>query len=203
MKSTVVILAWLLGGCATLVEGSSQQLSINSNVAGAEVVLGDNVLGKTPLTIEVSKGDLDQVLIVRKQGYAEQHFNLKGSVVGAFWGNILLGGTTGSTTDAATGAMYEYAPTNFFAELAPAGKENPWRSDARLRHFVLMSYAQLVEEITQASGPNLTALFDLMMVEEKDQARVRRGLQASLARGVDPIRFLNDVVALAPAGRRM
>lgn len=210
-----------LGGCATIVAGTTQKISINSNVDGAEVLLqtisGDsgNVettavvseksLGKTPLNIEVNKEDLENaVLTVRKEGYTSQKLTFQSEITGAFWINILSGGLFGSSTDFSTGAVYKYSPTEYFAQLAPVAggggtPENPWKKPdgALLRHFSLMAFDGIVMELTSQPGEHLAALLELMNVEPAQWAAVLEELHAEVQAGADPLQFSHTVLALA------
>ena len=44
----------VLNGCATILGGTSQTVSVNSNVAGAQVTLNGAQLGVTPLTASIN-----------------------------------------------------------------------------------------------------------------------------------------------------
>ena len=63
----------------------------------------------------------NQALVIRKEGYKEFSTTMSTTLNGWFFGNIVLGGLPGSTTDAATGAMHEYAPNQFLVALEPEG----------------------------------------------------------------------------------
>jgi hypothetical protein len=57
---------------------------------------------------------------VRKDGFKERTVQLATEVEGSFWGNIIIGGLPGSSTDYGTGAMYKYAPNVIQVDLEPA-----------------------------------------------------------------------------------
>src|SRR5690348_5403090 len=114
---TVMSFALLFGACASIVNGTSQHITVNSNVAGAEVFFNGDRLGTTPVSWKVKRGG--GTLLVRKEGYASQTLSMNTNVSGWIWGNIVTGGVSGTFTDWATGGMYEYAPDNFFANLVP------------------------------------------------------------------------------------
>lgn len=126
MRQAIVVLAVaaaaLTAGCATVVTGPEQALQINSNVTGAEVLINGVLVGKTPFSGMVKKGPTSNV-VVRKEGFKERTVQLSTEIEGAFWGNIIIGGLLGSTTDAGTGSMYRYAPNTIQVDLEPvAGK---------------------------------------------------------------------------------
>ncbi|TKB45601.1 PEGA domain-containing protein [Thalassotalea mangrovi] len=106
--SALVVLT-ALSGCASIVDGSTQQVTIQSTPAGAEVLINGVSQGVTPLTIDVKRAD-NTSLTVRKEGYTDQTITMTTKLNSTFWGNVIIGGLPGSTTDAATGASIEYAP---------------------------------------------------------------------------------------------
>lgn len=103
----------LLSGCATIVAGSTQTVNMmtssgkpaNATVTSANgtfsVILPQAVtVKKTSESLIVNVTESDCVLpsttmiVPRQQPW--------------FWGNIVFGGLIGSTTDSASGAMWEY-----------------------------------------------------------------------------------------------
>ena len=77
-----------------------------------EVTVIGRVIGKTPITLQLDKKK-DQSVSFTLEGYKTQTRNLETSIDGFFWGNIVLGGFIGSTTDAITGGMHEYSPNQY------------------------------------------------------------------------------------------
>ena len=108
-----------VAGCSTIVSGQEQALQINSNVSGADVLLNGVLIGKTPFSGQVKKSATASVT-VRKDGFKERTVQLATEVEGSFWGNIIIGGLPGSSTDYGTGAMYKYAPNVIQVDLEPA-----------------------------------------------------------------------------------
>jgi len=108
-----------VAGCSTIVSGQEQALQINSNVSGADVLLNGVLIGKTPFSGQVKKSATAAVT-VRKDGFKERTVQLATEVEGSFWGNIIIGGLPGSSTDYGTGAMYKYAPNVIQVDLEPA-----------------------------------------------------------------------------------
>ena len=113
---TLAILSTIFTGCATLTQDSVQPLTFTSMPEGALVYIDGALKGKTPVTIQVEKGEAKQ-LEFKKDGYSTVTQPLSKNVSGWFFGNILIGGLLGSTTDAASGNMYEYTPNNYNVEL--------------------------------------------------------------------------------------
>lgn len=123
MKKIAFIAALALAstGCSTILNGKTQSISVDSNVKGAEVLINQVVVGQTPFTGQAPRGQAPQIT-VRKAGYETKTVVAETGFEPVFWGNILIGGVLGSTTDNATGSMYKYAPATFNVELKPEGK---------------------------------------------------------------------------------
>lgn len=112
-----------LPGCATMMEGTSQSVSVATTPAGAtcEMDRAGTKLGTinpTPgsLHIDKSKNDLD--LTCSMPGFQEAKMATSPKFVGTTFGNIIFGGLIGVAVDAATGANYQY-PSEIKMELAP------------------------------------------------------------------------------------
>jgi hypothetical protein len=154
----------LSGGCATIVNGSAQPVSINANVNGAEVVFNGEVIGMTPLNVKVKRGG--GTLLVRKDGYNAQTLNMGTHVSGWFWGNLFSCGVLGSSTDWGSGGMYEYSPDNFFANLVPDGGGQEYdalneQRAAEIVYYCLVNYDRLAHDIAAGSGEHLDGLLAL------------------------------------------
>lgn len=114
----VAITTLLVQGCATIVDGKTQPVTFSSEPEGATVAVAGRVMGTTPLTVQLEK-DKNLAVTFTKDGYKQYSTQLGTTVNGWFWGNIVLGGVFGSTTDASTGAMYEFSQDQYFAILHP------------------------------------------------------------------------------------
>ena len=119
--ATVLACTAILSGCSTIVNGKSQSITIDSNVKGAEVLINQVVVGQTPFVGQAPRGSAPQIT-VRKEGYESKTVVADTGFEPIFWGNIIIGGVLGSTTDAASGSMYKYSPASLNIELKPVGK---------------------------------------------------------------------------------
>ena len=105
--------ALIATGCSSVIEGTSQTLSFDSNPSGAECTLNRNgmVIGsvRTPggLTVKKTKHDIN--LLCHKDGYQDATAFIKSDVAGATVGNIILGGGIGWAIDSASGADNKYS----------------------------------------------------------------------------------------------
>ena len=105
--------AFLLAGCASIVEGTSQNITVNTSPSGAdcgfyrEGMKIATVQG-TPGSGLVNKTKHDIWVVCVKQGYQmATYFNHSG-IAGGTFGNILLGGGVGWAIDSASGADNKY-----------------------------------------------------------------------------------------------
>ena len=122
--AAVAALGVALSGCATIIKGTTQSISVNSEpAAGAACTLTSSEgtwYVTTPGSVTVHKTKNDITAVCKKDGYEvatqaiPSHFN------GATFGNILAGGLIGVGVDAASGANYTY-PAETMVTLAPIG----------------------------------------------------------------------------------
>lgn len=118
------ILISVLTGCATIVDGSDQNVTIDSNPQGAKVYIGKmedgKIVGKasagvTPTTVNISRRN--GAVIIEKDGYKSETINLKRKMNGWVLGDILLTSPLSTSIDTSTGAANEYDPDKYFVEL--------------------------------------------------------------------------------------
>ena len=102
-----------ISGCATVISGTTQTLTFNSEPSGAEVYLDGARIGSTPVSLSVKKNEKDTVMI-QKEGYKTITRDITKSydpvtILSVFWDY--------STTDMISGAAFEYEPNSYFVEL--------------------------------------------------------------------------------------
>ena len=106
----------LLGGCATIVEGTDQSLTVITDPSGAECELRRDgniiaVVNPTPGSVAVDKSQHSITVRCRLDGFQEAVGTFDSEFQGMTAGNILFGGLIGIGIDAASGAMHEYDHT--------------------------------------------------------------------------------------------
>lgn len=148
----------LLAGCASIVSGTSQVVSVNSNIDQAEVRVNGTTVGKTPYSGQIKRGK-DTVVEVSKPGYGTQSTTLSTKLEPIFWGNIIFGGLVGSTTDLATGACWEYAPASVYVNLNQKSLSSAdFRKDSELKCYAMTYAAVIQSEASAGSGEHLETL---------------------------------------------
>ncbi len=96
-------------GCASIISGKSQDISVRSNPLGAAVTVDGMSAGTTPLTTEVKRKRRHQIQVT-KEGYVSETRATKKGFNWWFCGNLILGGIIGIIVDFATGAVYKVEP---------------------------------------------------------------------------------------------
>lgn len=195
IKTLAIASVFMLASCATIVKGTKQMVSINSNVNGATVYLDDIEIGKTPFVGEIPKGK--KVMRVQKDGYEDYTIPLSTSLEGMFWGNILTGGTVGSITDFASGAAYQYAPASYQIDLKANGVSQPdFKADAELRKYSMTHLSVISSDIGLADGAYTNGLLDLLRQQGVQLSREELKSLIQQSQG-DEVEFGNRIVALA------
>ena len=115
-----------LAGCASIVDGSSQSLSVKTistsgDIPGAACQLTSNKgtwFLTTPGTVTVHRSYDPLALKCTKDGYQPALQTTGSSTKGMAYGNILFCGLIGAGVDMSTGAAYDY-PTLITVMMAP------------------------------------------------------------------------------------
>jgi hypothetical protein len=128
-KSIAVLCALLLGGCATIVRGTTETVSFDSQPSGAEVRLSTGGGCVTPCTIVVKRSD-EFVATFTKAGYVGQQVEVKTQVSNAgaaasIGGNLVFGGLIGGGVDIASGAPLDHTPNPVIVALKPESRPEP------------------------------------------------------------------------------
>jgi len=125
-----VLLALVLSGCATIVSGGQQSISISSDPSEAAVKIIDSngavvFDSRTPTTATLKKGQgffkgASYRLVVEKSGYKSQEILLQSDMNVGWYvvGNFFFGGLIGwLIIDPSSGAMWTLSPESVNAKL--------------------------------------------------------------------------------------
>jgi uncharacterized protein YceK len=118
MKKIVAILLTVtaLSGCASIIKGKTQNINVMTS-DGSEVnatIFTKNGMRETtlPQLVSVQKDSQDITIQVKEGKCNRETVSVATSSVEPwFWGNFIIGGIFGSTTDSVTGAMWKYDST--------------------------------------------------------------------------------------------
>ena len=174
-----------LSSCATIISGTKQAVTIQSSPPDALVKVDGRPIGRTPLTTQLDKKD-KQTLTVEKDNYKTFSTAMSTTLDPWFWGNILIGGLFGTTTDAATGAINRYEPSQYIVTLEPLDSN---KIDAatgksqrdKAREFIILSYRDLTNDLAKGGGEYFESLMQMLNVSNdgRDNALEKiRGLHA-------------------------
>ena len=186
MKKLVYgLLMFCLVGCSTVITGAKQKVFFDSDPQGALVKMNGVELGETPFEATVQRMNAP-VLTFSKEGYQLATRDMTTEVDPWFWGNIIIGGEIGSTTDLAAGSVRKY-DDRYFAKLIPEDKKDAVGSlesaeGGNIRLFLIARYSELHEELILGDGENLRALSRLMkgdeIIDEEFKASVKGNLNS-------------------------
>lgn len=109
-----------LGGCATVMNGTSQPVEFTSDPSGAEVELATGLKCETPCQYSLKRGK-DNVVTFTKDGYKPETVYIQSRTGGMTVGNVLAGGLIGGVVDASNGASNHLYPDPVSIRLVPAG----------------------------------------------------------------------------------
>ena len=108
-----ILMVAMLASCATILSGSQDAVSFDSEPRGAQIIVDGTVLGVTPLTVNLKRNKYKQVE-VRLDGYKVQTRPLSTSYDPVALINIVW---DWSTTDVLTGNAFEYEPSSYYFRL--------------------------------------------------------------------------------------
>ncbi len=127
----LIALVAFTASCASIINGSTQQVSIQSRPEAAKVTVLDRNGqaiggGMTPATMTLKRGSgffsgARYTVRFEKAGYSSREVQISGRVSGWYiGGNLLFGGPIGwLILDPATGGMWTLSPEEVRAELSP------------------------------------------------------------------------------------
>lgn len=175
-----IVYSGAITGCASIVTGTSQDVSFQSQPEGATVIINGKKIGKTPLTTNLKK-ESKQTLIFEKEGYKTQTMQLSTSLNSWFWGNIVIGGVIGSTTDGLSGAVHEYTPNQYFITLPPnesSQVDQKTKQKMQAKEFIVLSYRNIVVDASNGSGEYLDSLMNVLSVQSNDRKEAANKIKA-------------------------
>lgn len=107
VSAVALVSLTMLSGCASVVNDKTQK--VNVVASNGQQIKGDisGVAFSAPGVVLVDRANVDKVITVQNPECTKTT-ELKKSISPAFWGNILIGGLLGSTTDSSTEKMWQY-----------------------------------------------------------------------------------------------
>jgi len=118
MLLTLATAGLMLSSCATILTGSNDEITFNSNPNGAKILINGAEVGKTPAVVSVKRpGNKTTNVTFRLKGYEDRTFALQSTfnIASCCNGSNLLGWGI----DFVTGALFKYDKTNYSMDLEP------------------------------------------------------------------------------------
>lgn len=120
--TTIVATLGAGSGCATIVNGRTQKVTVQTEPTGATASVAGVGSFTTPAVISLDR-DADHVITFTKAGFPERSVTLKRRLSGWAFGNIIFGGIIGIVIDAATGDWWYFDPETFIVNLSSGNLE--------------------------------------------------------------------------------
>ncbi len=114
--AAISILPVLTGGCATVLNGTSQDLSFQSEPEGATINIAQGGTCSTPCEYSMRRGN-DSRIDFSKEGYKSEFVYIQSRTGGSTFGNIIAGGIIGGVVDGSNGASNHLYPNPVYVRL--------------------------------------------------------------------------------------
>lgn len=185
----------LVSGCATIVSGQDQTITFNSEPDGAIITVAGNTVGKTPASIQVDRGS-NKPITFKKEGYKTYTTQLTAYVNPWFFGNIIIGGLLGSTTDGASGAINEYAQDQYFVTLTPETTDFGVSASKtqQVKELVLAFSDEIRSELTSGGGESVDALIELLDSKSTNKERTMKALNKLSLQHSNDLELANSII---------
>lgn len=120
----LALLAWLVSGCATIMNEDMVSIPVYTTPPGARVTI-NGMDYTSPATVTAPRGKGDYKLHVSKDGFEPVDVLLVESADAWLWGNILFGGLIGLAVDFISGDAHDFEPEVVSLDLIPKGSAAP------------------------------------------------------------------------------
>lgn len=164
-NTALALLAATVTGCASIVSGTQQSVSIDARSASGAPIVGANCklqngdgtwFVTTPGSTTIDRAFSDLTVQCDMKGLPSATTSAKSSTKAIAFGNILLGGILGAGVDIANGAAYEYPSpiTVQFNDVAAA--PDPFSARNALPHPVTTAAARPQDDSTDVLTTSTT-----------------------------------------------
>jgi len=96
-------------GCATIIHGTTQDITVSSAPDQAEVWIDGSRMSSTPTKVTLKRKD-NYLVTIKKEGYKEATVKIEGTTSAWIIGNVIFGGIIGCGVDLITGGAYDLKP---------------------------------------------------------------------------------------------
>ena len=105
----ILLAARMATGCATIIHGSTQDVSIASSPDSAEVWIDGARMGATPTKVTLKRKD-SHIVTIKKEGFKDATATIETETSAWIIGNIIFGGIIGCGIDLISGGAYDLKP---------------------------------------------------------------------------------------------
>jgi hypothetical protein len=109
----------MLSNCGTIMHGTTQKVNITSEPSGARVMIDNNFVGVTPVTVDLAR-KFPHTAKFALDGYKPANYTFQKAMSPAIVGNLFTGLIPGLLVDFSTGGGYELSADQITAVM----KEN-------------------------------------------------------------------------------
>lgn len=170
MKKILLLPVLFLVGCGTVFSGTTQDISINSNVDNVSVYINGGFVCKTPCIYPLDRESGSVSIVGKKEGYEDVGMALKSKMNPVAWGNLIF--VYSWTTDLIDGAAWKYKQNGVYLNLEKKNMKRAellkFRKDSEIRRFTLFNFDELqLEASKKEAGEYMTALSHLTGIREQ------------------------------------
>jgi hypothetical protein len=146
-----------VSSCATLFQGTHEEIMVESDPPGAQVSVNDGRNGTTPYSMKVSRDD-DVNIHVSKPGYAPMDVSDESHMAwGYFISDFFFTGLIGLAVDGLDGAMFYHNQTMVSAHLEPMYAQSDQNSAASRPAVYAVPVASQPLPVQNAAAPSAAA----------------------------------------------
>lgn len=136
----------LLSACGTVFNGSSQNMTFNSNLKNLKIYAnGALVCTSTPCSVDIDRSSSALVIMAQADGYDDEISQVKAKINPVSWGNLLS--VYSWTTDFATSSMWKYSSNGVYINMKKSNMKRAelevFKKESEIRYFALFNYAEI------------------------------------------------------------
>lgn len=151
-------LTFALSSCATMISGTTQEVSFDSNLKGTQIYINNKEICQTPCITTLERGKEKIMVTAKKAGYEERTIFIERNINPTTVINVAstIFSTFGLSTDISSDSFWEYAPNSFYITMQKqpqtAAERKQLEYTNKIRHFILQNYGTLQTEIYDRGG---------------------------------------------------
>ena len=111
----IITALFITSGCASIFRGDRSKVLFESNPSGAKIIIDDNEVGVTPMTVKMPSRHKYHVTI-KKHGYGEEKLYITNEVEVGYVVLDILFGLIPIVFDATSGAWYKIVPDKVYID---------------------------------------------------------------------------------------